>query len=257
MLMRIGAIAGLAVRELFRRKDVYVALILGGALLTPLAGVNLFGVEGIVRYLREVALLLVWIFAVAVTVPTAARQVTRELERRTIYPLLAKPVSVAEFVAGAYLGAVLATGACLLLLYALFLLLCGMKEGNWWPAGIGQACLLHLAFVGLLSALAIAGALLFSPGANLTLCYLGAVGMLLVGERLGDVARDTGGAAGFTLWLLYLCLPHLEFFDLRLRVIHDWGGLPPGVVALLLAYAGLYTLCLLALATWQLRRKLR
>lgn len=257
VLRRVWALAALSVVELFRRKDVYVAVILGGAIVAPLATVNLFGVEGIVRYLREVTLLLTWVFGLAITVATAARQLTLELERKTVYALLAKPVSVAEVVAGKFLGAVAASASCLALFYLLLLLLCGLKEGTWWPAGVGQAFVLHVAFVALLTAWTLAGSLVLSPGANLTVGFLLGAGMLLFGERLGRLAQEAGGVAGAVLWSLHLLLPHLEFYDLRLRVIHGWGGLPAGVVAVLLLYAALYTTGLLTLTGWLLRRKLR
>ena len=109
------AVARLLLLQLYRRRDVYVALFLGLLVVVPLASINLFGVEGVVRYLSEVSLLLVWIVSIVICISMTARQLPEELERRTILPLLSKPVRRSDVLLGKLLGAGLATGSAVLL----------------------------------------------------------------------------------------------------------------------------------------------
>jgi len=254
-MRRIWAIGRVSMLELFRRKDMYVAVILGVVIVVPLASVNLFGIEGIVRYLREISLLLIWLFSIVIGISTAARQIPAELERRTIYPLLAKPVARREVVLGKFVGAFLASGTCLLFFYLLFVLLSGMKQGAWMTVCMFQAVLLHFLFLALLTAMALCGSIVLTHSANLALSSLVAVCMLLFGQRLPDLADRATLAASILLRAIHWLAPHFEFFDLRLRVIHGWDPVPAQAVAAATAYAAVYTALFLVLAFNLFRRK--
>ncbi|MFA4944561.1 MAG: ABC transporter permease subunit [Lentisphaeria bacterium] len=252
---RIRSLAWLSVLELYRRKDLYVALVLTAVVLVPLSAYNVFGVTGVVRHLREVSLLLVWLFSILVGISVAGRQFPPELENRTIYPLLAKPVRRWELLLGKFLGALLASGSALLLFYLGFVVVAGLKQGIWLDAVTVQAFLLHLAFLLVVTALALLGSLLLTPAANVTLCGLVTAGMLLFGGQLAGLAREAAFPANCLAWLLNLAGPHLDFFDLRQRVVHGWEPLPLGVLAAVLLYALCYTGLLLGGAAWLLHRK--
>src|SRR5947209_19495843 len=100
----VFALAGVVIKELYRRKDFYVLFVLT-ALITLMAGsVKFFNDQHIVRYLKELCLLLIWISALVITVGTAARQIPAERENRTLFPLLAKPVTRGQVVLGKFLG---------------------------------------------------------------------------------------------------------------------------------------------------------
>src|SRR5215204_784544 len=87
------AIAGVVIREVYRRKDFYVLFVLTAVLTLALGSANFFNDRSIVRYLKEVCLLFVWIAVAVIAVTTAARQIPGERENKTIFPLLAKPVT--------------------------------------------------------------------------------------------------------------------------------------------------------------------
>ena len=54
------AIAGVAIKELYRRKDFYVLFVLTAIITLVMGSVNVFNQEGIVRYLKELCLFLIW-----------------------------------------------------------------------------------------------------------------------------------------------------------------------------------------------------
>src|SRR5499426_1343598 len=100
----IRAVAGVTVKELCRRKDFYVLFVLTALITLVMGSVNIFNQEGIVRYLKEICLFLIWASSLVIAVTTTARQIPAEREQRTLFPLLAKPVTRSQVVCGKYLG---------------------------------------------------------------------------------------------------------------------------------------------------------
>jgi hypothetical protein len=84
----IFAVAGIAIKELYRRKDFYVLFILIALICLVMASVNIFNDDKIIRYLKELCLLLIWISSLVIAITTAARQIPAERENRTLLPLL-------------------------------------------------------------------------------------------------------------------------------------------------------------------------
>src|ERR1700758_3305561 len=96
----IVAIAGVVIKEMYRRKDFYVLLIITVLITGLMASVTLFHDDKIVRYLKEICLLLIWISSLVIAITTSARQLPAERESRTIFPLLAKPVGRGQLLVG-------------------------------------------------------------------------------------------------------------------------------------------------------------
>ena len=153
------AIGGIVIKELYRRKDFYVLFVLT-ALITLIFGmVSFFNDPKIVRYLKEVCLLLIWISALVIAIGTAARQIPAEREARTLFPMLAKPVSRGQVVAGKFLGCWLATGVALVVFYFFFAIITGSHE-HIWPVGMYfQALWLHWAMLAIVVGLVLLGSI--------------------------------------------------------------------------------------------------
>ena len=252
---QIRALAGLAVLELYRRKDLVVVLVLSAVILLPLTFFTPFGVTGASRYINELALLLVWIFSTAIALGVAARLFPPEFESRTIYPLLAKPVGRGTILLGKYVGALAAALSALAALYVAYGVLSGVRLGVWFPVVLLQAFVLHVGFLVIVTALGLLGSLLLTPSANLTSCALLIVGMLLFGQRLPAFVAAQPVPGKWVLGLIHWVGPHLEFFDLRQRVVHNWPPIGWGVCAAVSAYAAAYAAACLALAACVFRRK--
>lgn len=255
MSRRIIAIAKLAVLELFRKRDVYVAIVLALAVAVPLAAVNAFGVEGAVRYVREVTLLLVWAFSIVIAVTTSARQLPGEVQRRTILPLLAKPVSRTEFIIGKTIGSIAASWGALLLFYACYVVITGLKSGYWIDLVLVQAFVLHCCFTMVVCAMVIFGSMFLTPSANIACSILLVAGGLLFNERLPDLAGRTFGPGRVLVIAADYVVPHFELFDLRVRLIHGWGHVHWGIFVLLILYAVVYAAVLEAAAAFLFKRK--
>src|SRR5438270_8027820 len=124
----ILALSGVVIKELYRRKDFYVLFVLTAVITLLLGSVSFFNDAKIVRYLKEVVLLLIWVSALVIAITTTARQIPAERENRTIFPLLAKPVTRSHVVLGKFLGCWQANGIALLVFYLFFAIVSGTRE---------------------------------------------------------------------------------------------------------------------------------
>ena len=252
---QLGALVKLSLLDLWRRKDMIVVFLLSALILAPLLFFAPFGLTGAERYVNELALLLIWIFSLVIALGVSARLFPTEFEHRTVYPLLAKPVSRVTVLTGKLLGGVFATWTALAALYAAFALLAGFRGGGWFPAIWWQALVLHAAGMVVLCGLSLLGSFLLTASANLTLCGLAAAGMLLCGARLPALIASQPAPANDFLWLVNFLGPHTEFFDLRQRLIHGWEPIPWHVCLAVWGYAVCYAGACLALAAAMFRMK--
>src|SRR5947208_2284009 len=127
----IFAIAGVVIKELVRRKDFYVLFVLTALITLVMRSVNLFHDDRVIRYLKEICLLLIWMCSIAIAITPAARQIPMERENRTIFPLLAKPVTRTQLMLGKFLGCWLACAITLAAFYLFFGVVAMSREHHW------------------------------------------------------------------------------------------------------------------------------
>jgi Cu-processing system permease protein len=255
-MKQIFAIAGVVIKELVRRKDFYVLFVLTALITLIMGSVTLFHDSHISRYLKEICLLLIWIGSLVITITTTARQIPLEQESRTIFPLLAKPVSRSQVIIGKFLGCWLACGIALLAFYVFFGVLAMSKEQHWPWTNYFQALILHWIMLGVVVAMTLLGSLIFSAtSASTTICFIIVAFILLLGRHLDKVAMQVAEPARGILLVLFFCIPHLEFFDLRDLVIHDWPPVRWFVCAKAIGYAAAYGALFLVTSCLLFRRK--
>ena len=254
ILRQMSALVRLSFLELWRRNDIFALLILALALLVPLSMASPFGAAGASRYLDEVALLLIWGFSLFIALGTGARLFPPEFESRTIYPLLSKPVSRGTLLIGKYAGAVAASWSALLLFYVLFAG-SGLLRGGSISWELIQGLVFHMAFVALAVAIALVGSLIVTPSANLTLSAMALLAMFFFGRKLPEYADAVSAPLSWIVNLAYAIGPHAEFFDMRQRLIHGWGGVDATVFLAVLLYAAAYSVVCLSVTGLLLKHK--
>ncbi|MBN2506160.1 MAG: ABC transporter permease subunit [Verrucomicrobia bacterium] len=250
------AIGSIVLLEMRRRKDFYVLFILTALITLVLGAMNFFNEARIVRYLKEICLLLIWISSLVIAITTTARQIPAEREQRTVFPLLAKPVTRTELLLGKFWGCWQVAGLTLLTFYGFFALVSGAREHQWPLAAYGQALVLHWAMLGIVIAMTLLGSVVFAaPSSTNTIAFLVSAGILMLGRHLNHVALQLNEPLQTLVYAAYYLLPHLEWFDIRNRVIHDWGLVPWWAWSSALLYAAVYTAVFLVGAAAWFRRK--
>ncbi|HEY2329846.1 MAG TPA: ABC transporter permease subunit, partial [Verrucomicrobiae bacterium] len=188
-MKNIFAVAGVVIKELYRRKDFYVLFIVTVLICLVMASVNIFNDAKIVRYLKEICLLLVWISSLVIAVTTTARQIPAERENRTLLPLLAKPVTRTQLIFGKFFGCWFACGLTLLCFYIFFGALSAAREHQWPLLDYFQAATMHWFLLGIVVAMTLLGSLVFAaPSSNSTICFVIIGGILFVGRHLDQAA---------------------------------------------------------------------
>lgn len=252
---RIGALVKLSLLELWRRNDIFALLVLALVLLVPLSLARPFGAVGATRYFDEAALLLVWGYSLFIALGVGGRLFTSEFANRTVYPLLAKPVSRGELLFGKYLGALAASWSALVFFYALWAVSSVLRGGECMSICFFQAFALHALFMALAVAAALCGSFLLTPSAGTTLLAMLFPAMFFFGRRLPEYAENVSGFLGVLVKTLYWIAPHVEFFDMRQRLVHGWGGVEAGVFLAVMGYGMAYSAALLFLARFLFKRK--
>lgn len=247
-------IAKTVLLEFLRRKDFYVLLILMSLYFAGALAFSLVKIEtpAAGTLLLNLSLTLAGLSAHLLTLVMAARQIPDELERRTLQPLLAKPLSRGSLFLGKWLACAGSGIVVLLALFAIAWLLAPKLEAYHWLLLI-QTVILQAVSVSLLAALALAFSLVLTRGVNLL-----SLGLLLIfGKQLfGFVqARAVTSEWGSTIeWLAAYC-PNFSQLNLVTRYTDGVGALAPLEFLGLLAYAAIFTFCALAVGSLLLKRR--
>ena len=255
-MKNIFAVAGVVIKELYRRKDFYVLFIVTILICVVMASINIYNDAHIVRYLKEICLDLIWLCTLVIAVTTTARQIPAERENRTLLPLLAKPLTRVQLIFGKFLGCWLACGLTLLCFYVFFGALSASREHQWPLANYFQAAMLHWFMLGIIVAFSLLGSLIFAaPSSNATICFVLIGGIMFVGRNLDRVSLTLHEPTRTIVYWLYFVIPHLEFYDMRDLVVHNWPTVPWMYFCLALLYGMFYMAVFLIGACLVFRRK--
>jgi Cu-processing system permease protein len=255
-MKNIWALSSVVLKESVRRKDFYVLFVVTALITLIMGSVNLFHDSQIDRYMKEICLLLIWISSLVIAITMAARQLPTERDSRTIYPLLAKPIARTEVLLGKFLGCWLAIGAALIAFYLFFGVMAMSKEHHWPLANYFQALWLHWIMLGVIIAMSLLGSLLCSAvSANVTISFVVVSFILLIGRHLDQVAMQVVEPWRSLLMGLFFAIPHLEFFDVRDLVIHNWPSIQWSACLKGTAYGAVYGAFFLLAACLFFRRR--
>lgn len=253
MIGRVAAIALNTVREAVRSKLLYtllffaVLLILSGIILASLSYVETE------RILQDVGLAAIRLFGVAIAIFVGVNLIYKEVDRRTVYTILSKPLTRAEFLLGKFVGLVLTIWMQMAIMVVVF---AAVSLGMGAPLDWGHAAAFALTAVEL--AVMVAIATFFSAFTTPMLASYFSSAMWLVGNltrNLRDLGAQTDVAwiEAATRWL-YRLLPDLRGFNLSLEAVH---GLPIAAsdVWLPLVYGAGYTAVVLVAAVTVFERR--
>jgi Cu-processing system permease protein len=260
------AIAVNVFRESVRDKVLYnlvlFAILLIGA--SYLLGQLTAGQD--VKIIKDLGLAATSIFGLFIAVFIGIGLVSKEVERRSIYSLLAKPIHRYQLVLGKYAGLTLTLAVNIAIMAAaLYAVLAYMAWGagadvqRAWDAPALDPALLEAVGLILVELMLITAiALFFSTFTTPILSAAFTFGLFIVGHfstdlRNFDQVVDSATAA----WLaraLYWVMPNLAQFDIKSRIVHG-DNVPAGYLLLTGGYAALYIGMLLSLAMYIFSRR--
>jgi len=250
---KIWSIAKVTILEAFRRKDPYVVVILVALLVFGAGLFSTFGVEGLGKFVKDVGFTVANIMAIVLVVITAARQLPTEIQNRTLYPLIAKPVSRLQVFLGKYVGVgIMATGVVLLFyieLYILFQVLGIPVSSVFW-----QALYLRILSMWIITGFVLTLSLFLTGGANVTISLLICLAMQTFANTITTIDTEMQGIGQMVLRAIYFILPQLQLFDLSKKEIHGWEAVPFWVLGYLTVYAIVYSAAFLSIGARRFSR---
>lgn len=222
-MKRIAVVALNTFREAVRDRVLYnlvfFALVMMAASI--IAGQISIGIEQTV--IVTLGLSAISVIGLLISVFIGVGLVSKEMDKRTLYALLAKPVRRWEFLLGKFGGLVLTLAVNTAAMgMGLFLALLYAKQ----TLERGDATVfVAVYFIWLKLALVVALALLFSCFTTPLLAILFTAGLYVVGlyvQELRDLPKGvmSPGMAAFTKWLSYL-LPNFENFNVMALAAHS------------------------------------
>jgi ABC-type transport system involved in multi-copper enzyme maturation permease subunit len=252
-LMRIEALASNTVREAIRNKLLYT--LLGFGILIIGAGVliaTLSYVE-VDEILQDVGMGAIRFFSAGIAIFVGIGLIHGEVDRRTIFTILSKPVSRTEFLVGKFLGLTITVWIQLALMGLAFALVSFLAGA---PLGLDHG--LAIGLIGLELMVLVAIATFFSAFTTPMLAALFTVGLWLIGHLSRDLyslgqQSEVESVSTLSGWLFVL-MPDFEVFNKTLEAVH---GLPieSGEVGMALVYAIGYTICTLTFGSMIFSRR--
>jgi ABC-type transport system involved in multi-copper enzyme maturation permease subunit len=219
-----------------------------------------------VKIIKDLGLAATSVFGLFISIFIGIGLVSKEVERRSIYALLSKPVTRAQFVAGKYAGLVLTLAVNVsVMTIALYVILAYMVwtepptlRAGWDAPGMDPALLkaVFLIFIELMLVTAIA--LFFSTFSTPILSAALTFGLYVAGHFNADLKNFekivSSKAAARLARGVYHVLPDLSAFDVKTEVVH---GLPVtlGYLASTAAYGLAYVAALLLVSTFIFSRR--
>jgi ABC-type transport system involved in multi-copper enzyme maturation permease subunit len=218
-----------------------------------------------IKIIKDLGLAATSIFGLFIAVFIGIGLVSKEVEKRSIYALLAKPITRSQIVLGKYVGLLLTLAVNIAVmavaLYGVLAMLSwmgvravpGMDPPNLDP-GLLKAIVLIFFELAVVTAIALFFSTFSTPMLSAALTF----GLFVAGRFSTDLRNfnqvtDSPVATAVTR-LLYWLLPNFGPFDIRSQVVHG-QALSTGELLLTVGYGVLYTAALLVAATYIFSRR--
>ena len=249
----IRAIAVNTFREAIRDRILYLFV---GFAVVLVVSTKLFGMLTVgdeTRIVKDIGLASMQFFSMLIAVMMSMLLVSREVESRTVFNILSKPVRRWQFLVGKYLGLLAIVAANLVFITTVLMVMVVIYTGQMDLMLLFCACMTMLE-MAVLAAFAILFAVLTKPilGSLMTLA------VFFVGHMSADLwmlaQQIPGTMTRSIIAVVYYLVPNLERFDFRTEVVHDLP-IPAAAVGWAVIYAAAFAAVILFLASLRFQSK--
>jgi ABC-type transport system involved in multi-copper enzyme maturation permease subunit len=255
----IGAIAINVFRESVRDKVLYNLVLFAVVMTAASYMIGQLTAGQDVKIIKDLGLSATSMFGLFIAVFIGIGLVSKEVERRSIYALLSKPIERYQLVIGKYCGLTLTLAVNVAVMAAATYVVLGYMAWSvspsvraaWDTPALDPALLQAVALIFVELMLVTAVALFFSTFSSPMLSAAFTFGLYIVGHFSADLRNfqqvvDSPAAAQIGRGL-YWVLPNLAQFDVKAEVVHG-VPVPLGYMAIAIAYGAVYITILMAIA---------
>jgi ABC-type transport system involved in multi-copper enzyme maturation permease subunit len=267
-LRRIRLVAWHVFKENIRDRVLYGIAIFALLLVAISTFVGQLSAGEDVKIVKDFALATIELAGIVMTVFVGVGLVSKEIDRRSVYALLARPLPRWEFIVGKYSGLVLTLLVNIALMtVALFVVLgwvdrhaTAQERGAWEAVAADPRLFIAIGGITLELAVLTALAIFVSSFSSSTLLSIGlTIGLLFAGWFSADLRRfpsvmDAGPVVGRAVSTIGWLLPAFSAFDVKSQIVHGLP-VPPLFLLYTLAYAIVYSAGLLVAAVLVFSRR--
>ena len=204
------------------------------------------------KMIKDMGLSCISLFGTIIAIFVGISLVFKEIDKKTIYTIIAKPVSRKQFLLGKFLGLILVLLINVLIMSAgVLLVILGISGTFEWN-------LLNAIFLIFIELMVITSiAVLFSTFSTPFLSGIFTLAFFIIGHLSEDIKKlgeKSNGLVKFLTSAVYYILPNLDNFNVKGRVVYD---LPVGLDFYIfsIAYGIIYTSIIILLATLIFERR--
>lgn len=226
-------------REAIRNKILYTIFFFAICFIALAVTFSTMGLESPTHILINMGLFTIEVFGTMIAIFVGVSLVYKELERRTIYTILSRPIERWQFILGKYLGLVMTTAAMVLLFSAIFLAVFAfLGDTDRIPSVLLAIwfCLVKLMVVT-------AVAVFFSSISSPILSGIFTLGYYIIASSSGYLPLLLPDEPmPFLHWLIRMLnylLPDFRFLDVKTLVVHG-ESLSAGLALTATAYGLMY-----------------
>ncbi len=252
-MSKIHAITLNTFKEAVRDRILYAILAFAMTMIASTIVLATLGVGSGPKIIRDLGLGFISIFGTLIAVFIGIGLVHKEIDRRTIYTIVSKPIHRFQFVLGKYFGLILTLFVNVTVMTVALAGLIFLGEGVW------EFRLMVASGMIFLELMVITGiAILFSAFSTPTLSAIFTLSFFAIGRLLEDLRvfgeQYAGPLGKGVIRVLYYVLPNLGRFNISAEVAH---GVPLGEVVSgkTILYGLLYVLAVLALTALVFQRR--
>lgn len=256
----VWSIAKNTIREALRNRILYSIMFFGAALMGSATILEKLQVGNVAKVAVDIGLAGINIFAVVLAIFLGINLVSGEIQRKTVYTIIAKPVARPQFLAGKAIGLTVTILINVVLMSGLLaFLLSGIGSQNWsadYYWGIAKAVVM----ITTESLVIVMAAVMFSTYSSVIVAGLFTTSFFVVGHLTSDLAFFGGKSESefvqqLTYWVSYI-LPNLEVFNVKEAAAHPYSlSTSWGEIGLKLVYGIVYSTALFLGAIVIFRRR--
>jgi len=251
--MTIQTIALNTFKEAVRDRILYLLLFFAALSIIVSRILALLTVGDRVKIIKDVGLASISLFGALMAILIGTGLVYKEIEKRTIFTLISKPMRRHEFLLGKFFGLVLTLLVMLLLMSVIFLALVFFHTYT-----VEWKLLLAVLYIFIELILITAVAILFSSFSTPILSSLFSLCFYLIGHFSWSletlIKKIPAGLFKVLAEIVYTVLPDLENFNYKTEVVHGLH-IPAQALLYSAAYGIVYTVFIMALAVLVFRRR--
>lgn len=253
MLRSLCALVKLSFLEAVRRQILHVMVLLSLAVIALAGAVSFFELGVQVKIVKDTGIVMILLAGSLSVVFLMSGSLFHDIEQRTLYPVLARPIPRGLYLLARYLGALGAVYAGLSLI-ALTLIVLLWVHLHY----VSTLAVIAIAFtyleVALVGALALLLSTFFTPAMTTTITLF----LYLLGSiKMGYLHHVTERNEGMMRWIITAVsavLPNMEAFRFKDALVHDLS-VPSGYMVLVAVYGIFYSTLCLAVSIWNFNRR--